>query len=172
MEIKWLMNDLFITQNKPLYESKPSHNSDVSESADDSITTKTVANETVEASVTGKSAEDSDKSETKSRPWGSKKSQNTDKPAITNQCQCICNENKSDIDMIRCNFCQIWFHSAYVLDKNDTGLEALQQENIRLRGRLDKTKRRKSSEKKTDVNANNDDDGTANRTADHTPYET
>ena len=46
------------------------------------------------------------------------------------------------------------------------------QENIRLRDRLDKTERRKSSEKKTDVYVNNDDGSTANRTADHTKPDT
>ena len=104
------MNDMFITENET---------GDVSSQPelDDSITAvKSCSNDEQSESQSvnesqGKSATDKDKKSKKSK----KQNKNTINEGNNN---CVCNGKKSG-EMIRCNFCQLWFHLTCVGDDND-----------------------------------------------------
>lgn len=125
-------SELFITQNEPEIETQ---NQSQQDECNDSITVaKTVANsdalETIKnsdsdvlnsSSITGQGQTVID------NPKGQKgkKSRKSNKksPTDTNITLCICNDSQMVSDMIRCNFCQIWFHTRCITDDcdNETG---------------------------------------------------
>ena len=125
-------SELFITQNEPEIETL---NQSAQDECNDSITVaKTVANsdalETIKNSDSdvlnssnitgqGQTVVDNPKGQKGKKGRKSKKKSSTD----TNITLCICNDSQMVSDMIRCNFCQIWFHTRCITDDcdNETG---------------------------------------------------
>jgi hypothetical protein len=113
-------SELFITQNEPEIETL---NQSAQDECNDSITVaKTVANsdalETIKNSDSdvlnssnitgqGQTVVDNPKGQKGKKGRKSNKKSSTD----TNITLCICNDSQMVSDMIRCNFCQIWFHT-------------------------------------------------------------
>lgn len=109
-ELSESMNELFISQNE---SSVVCHSPD--ENFDDSITeVKTLCSEEQALDTTPNQKETV---QTRQKAKKAKKGQKVLQTDSKNSC--ICKSNKTG-NMIRCNLCQLWFHVACVLDKNDS----------------------------------------------------
>ncbi|CAC5401895.1 unnamed protein product [Mytilus coruscus] len=131
-ELSESMNELFISQNEPSVVC-PSP----AENFDDSITeVKTLCSEEQALEITPNQEETV---QTRQKAKKAKKGQKGLQTDSKNSC--ICKSNKTG-NMIRCNLCQLWFHVACVLDKNDS--EVGFWENNRLRDSLTRDKKQEN----------------------------